>query len=117
MHQSVMTIRDRESKLTVAQLAEALYEGTPHLQNLAEKLAKQHGKAECICPFPMVGPRVQNFWMTIAQMMIDHSQEWVENKGSSCELSNTEMLRLKELPEHPELDDCIPDNLKKFYRK
>lgn len=40
MIDSVMMIRDHRQKLTVKQLAEALYEGTPHLQNLAEQLAR-----------------------------------------------------------------------------
>lgn len=33
-----------DKKLSVEELAEALYEGTPHLQNLAEKLVRQHSK-------------------------------------------------------------------------
>lgn len=104
-------------KLTVAQLAEALYEGTPHLQNLAETLARQHGKAEALAPFPMMGPTVINFWMTIAQQLIDHSSQWIENNGSACDLEHDEYNRLKQLPMHPDTMSCIPENLRQFYQK
>ena len=90
-------------KLTTYELAMAIYEGTPHLENLAEKLAQHHGQAECICPFVLAGSDIQNFYMGIAQQLIDHAQEWQENKGSSCVLSDKEVKRIKELPRHPEL--------------
>lgn len=99
---SVMT-RQIEAKLSVRELAEALYEGTPHLQNLAEKLARQHGKAEALTFFNMTYPEVQNFWMGIAQQLIDHSSKWEQNNGSSCVLGKEELERLKKLPKHPEL--------------
>lgn len=84
--------------LTVRQLACALYEGTPHLQNLAEKLARQHGKAGALTFFDMMGDDVQNFWMTIAKQLIDHAKEWEPNDGSCCVLSEKERRRLKALP-------------------
>lgn len=101
MKNSVLTISDYDTKLTVSQLAEALYEGTPHLQNLAEKLARQHGKAGALSFFSMMGDDVQNFWRGIAKQIIDHAAEWQENQGSACVLSETERERLKLLPRAP----------------
>jgi len=93
-----------DKKLSVTELAEALFEGTPHLQNLAEKLARQHGKAGALSFFNMMGEDVQNFWMGIAQQLIDHSKEWSKNTSSgSCNLSSKEWRRLRKLPRHPEL--------------
>jgi hypothetical protein len=85
----------KDKKLTVDELAEALYEGTPHLQNLAEKLARQHGKADALSFYSMMGEEVQNFWRGIAKQIIDHSKEWQPNKGSFCVLSDREMQRLR----------------------
>jgi|WetSurMetagenome_2_1015567.scaffolds.fasta_scaffold22974_5 hypothetical protein len=99
---SVMLIEPND-KLSTKELAEALYEGTPHIQNLAEKLARQHGKAEALSFFNMMGEDIQNFYMNIAQQLIDHAREWETNKGSSCCLSKKEERRLKNLPRHPEL--------------
>lgn len=98
MKDSVLEVRDLNAKLTVAQLAEALYEGTPHLQNLAEKLARQHGEAGALTFFQMMGDDVQNFWRGIAQQLIDHAAEWEPNRGSGCVLSDRERARLKALP-------------------
>ena len=95
--------KDTAEKLTVKQLANAMYEGYPHVQNLAEKLARQHGKAQALTFFGMMGPDVQNFWMGIAQQIIDHAKHWEPNKGSSCCLDEEESERLKALPRHPEL--------------
>ncbi len=92
-----------DQQLSPFELAMALYEGTPHLQNLAEKLAQQHGEAQCICPFVLAGEEIQNFWMGIAQQLIDHSKEWMKNNGSSCVLSEKEVQRLAKLPKHPSL--------------
>lgn len=99
---TVMT-QPHDAKLTVEELAEALYEGTPHLQNLAEKLARQHGKAEALSFFHMMGDDIKNFYMNIAQQLIDHAREWEKNSGSACCLSDKERSRLEELPRHPEL--------------
>lgn len=93
----------RDKKLSVKELAEALYEGLPHVQNLAEKLARQHGKAEALTFFNMMGNDVQNFWMGIAQQLIDHAKHWEVNNGSSCVLDKEESKRIHELPRHPEL--------------
>jgi hypothetical protein len=85
-------------KLTLEELACSLYEGTPHLQNLAEKLARQHGKAGALSFFDLMGEDVQNFYKTVAKMLIDHAAEWQANEGGGCVLSEKEMKRLKELP-------------------
>jgi len=85
-------------KLTVEELACALYEGMPHVQNLAESTARTHGKAQALSFFDLMGPDVQNFWMGIAKQIIDHSKEWEENSGSACCLSKREQERLKSLP-------------------
>jgi hypothetical protein len=96
-YSSVMN-QPTDKKLTIDELAEALYEGTPHLQNLAEKLARQHGQAEALSFYSMMGGEVQNFWRGIAKQMIDHAKEWQPNEGSACVLSKQEQLRLKALP-------------------
>lgn len=98
MGNSVMAVRDHNAKLTTDQLAEALYEGTPHLQNLAEKLARQHGKAGALTFYGMMGDDVRNFWRGIAKQIIDHASEWQKNEGSACVLSDKERARLKSLP-------------------
>lgn len=95
---SVLEIRDHSAKLTTDQLAEALYEGTPHLQNLAEKLARQHGQAGALSFYGLMGDDVQNFWRGIAKQLIDHAAEWQVNEGSSCRLSDRERERLRALP-------------------
>lgn len=95
---SVIHIRDHNAKLTVDQLAEALYEGLPHLQNLAEKLARQHGQAQALTFYGMNSEDVRNFWRGIAQQLIDHAKEWEPNVGSSCTLSKKERIRLASLP-------------------
>lgn len=98
---TVMLIKDHKAKLSVQQLAEAMYEGTPHVQNLAEKLARQHGEAQALTWFNMMGDDVQNFWRGIAKQIIDHASEWRVNEGSSCVLSDKESKRLEELPRIP----------------
>lgn len=95
---SVLYENNRDAKLTISQLAEALYEGTPHLQNLAEKLARQHGEAGALTFYGMMGDDVQNFWRGIAKQLIDHAKEWRPNEGSACVLSADERARLKALP-------------------
>jgi DNA-binding transcriptional ArsR family regulator len=87
-----------DDKLTVEELACALYEGTAHVQNLAEKLARIHGKAEALSFYDLMGDDVQNFWRGIAQQIIEHSSHWVENRGSVCRLDEAETARLKALP-------------------
>jgi len=88
-----------DDKLSVAELACALYEGMPHVQNLAEKTARNYGQGcEALSFFDLMGPDVQNFWMHIAQQIIDHSKEWEKNQGSACVLSERERKRLRELP-------------------
>lgn len=95
---SVISIADRNAKLSVDMLAEALYEGTPHLQNLAEKLARQHGQAGALTFYRMMSEDVRNFYRTIAKQLIDHAAEWQPNEGSACVLSEKERARLKALP-------------------
>jgi hypothetical protein len=85
-------------KLTVDELAEALYEGSGHLQNLAEKLARQHGKAGALSFYSLMGDDIQNFYRTIAQQLIDHAKHWQPNQGSACVLDDEEMVRLHKLP-------------------
>lgn len=98
LENSVLRIADHGAKLTIDQLAEALYEGTPHLQNLAEKLARQHGHAGALSFYGLMGDDVQNFWRGIAKQLVDHAAQWRANKGSACVLSSTERDRLKALP-------------------
>jgi len=90
-------------KLSVYELAEAMYEGTQHVQNLAEKLARQHGKTGALSFFNMMGEDIQNLWMGFAQQLIDHAKEWEEGQGSACVLSKKESERIKKLPRHPDL--------------
>lgn len=92
-------------KLNISQLACAMYEGMPHVQNLAEKTARTHGKAGALSFFDMMGDDVQNFWRGIAKQIIDHSREWQESQGSCCILSDRETQRLKDLPRVPLAED------------
>ena len=62
-----------DAKLTTQELACALYEGTQHVQNLAEKLARTHGKAEALPFYDMASADVQEFWQNIAGQLIDHA--------------------------------------------
>lgn len=91
--------RDFNAKLSLDELAEALYEGTPHLQNLAEKLARQHGQdVGALSFYQMMGDDIQNFWRSIAKQLTDHAAEWEPNVGSGCTLSKRERARLRALP-------------------
>lgn len=114
-----LSMKDHNDELTVKELACALYEGTPHLQNLAEKLARQHGKAGALSFFGMMGEDIQNFWMSMAQQMINHAKQWGENEGSACVLSKFEQNRLKHLPRVDELKEypISGDADKEWYNK
>lgn len=103
---TVFAVKDHEAKLTIDQLAEALYEGTPHLANLAEKLARQHGKASALTFYGMMSDEVRNFWRGIAKQLIDHAAQWQPNQGSACILSQQERDRLRALPRVE--DDAVP---------
>ena len=81
---------------TIGSLANALYEGSPDLSNLAEKCARQFGKAGALTWFSMMSKDVQFFWKDIARQIIEHSKEWEENQGCACVLSEKERNRLKE---------------------
>lgn len=97
-HLEAVTRKNPGDKLSVEELACALYEGMPHVQNLAETLARQYGKAEALSFFDLMDEDVQNFWKGIAKQLIDHAQEWEKNQGSGCVLSERERKRLAELP-------------------
>ena len=90
--------RPDASTLTVQELACVLYEGMPALSNLAETLARTHGRAEALTFFDMMGEHVQNFWTSLAQQMIEHSRHWDPNMGSACNLGPEEYKRLQHLP-------------------
>ena len=90
--------KPHDSTLTRDELACALYEGTPHLQNLAETLACQHGQAIALTFFDMMGPEVQNFWKLIADQLIEHASQWQKNEGGGCRLNPEEHKRLGKLP-------------------
>jgi len=91
--------RKQGDKLDVDELACALYEGTPHLSNLAETMARNYGNGcEALSFFDLMGAQVQNFWKGIAKQIIEHSKEWEKNEGSACRLSNRERERLRALP-------------------
>lgn len=84
--------------MTNDKLAVALYEGTPDLANLAENMARTHGKAGALSFYGMMGENVQNFWRGIAKQIIDHSRHWLPNEGSACVLDQQESDRLARLP-------------------
>lgn len=90
--------KERGQQLTLDELACALYEGTPHLGNLAETLARQHGEAGALTFFGMMDEDVQNFWRGIAKQLIEHAKQWQDNQDGGCVLSDSETLRLQELP-------------------
>lgn len=82
---------------TIESLANALYEGLPSLHNLAESMARQHGKAGALSFFGLMEKDVQFFWKDIARQIIEHSREWEENEGCCCILSEKERTRLTKL--------------------
>lgn len=84
-------------KCTIEILARALYEGSPTLSNLAESMARQHGKASALSFFELMGENVQFFWKDIAKQIIKHSEEWEKNEGSGCILSKKEQARLSHM--------------------
>jgi len=92
--------KDIDATLTIEELACALYEGSPHIANLAEKLARQHGKAEALSFFDLMGEDVQTFWKDIAHQLIEHSKHWLENQGSCCVLDDEETKRIQALKEN-----------------
>jgi hypothetical protein len=83
---------------TVDELAEALYEGSHQISNLAEEMARRHGKAQALSFYPLMGSNVQNFWKSIAAQIIAHSKHWLPNEGSGCVLDRQEADRLSKLP-------------------
>lgn len=85
------------TKFSIETLAQALYEGFPTLHNLAEEMARQHGKAGALSFYQLMGKEVQFFWKDIARQIIEHSREWEENEGSCCVLSEKERTRLTKL--------------------
>jgi hypothetical protein len=89
-----------DEKLTLDELACALYEGTHHVQNLAEKCARNYGKAGALPYYDMTSEDVRNFWRSIAQQIMAHSMQWEDNQGSGCVLAEVERRRLAELPRY-----------------
>lgn len=93
-----LAMTGKDEKLSEDELACALYKGMPHLQNLAEKLARQHGKAGVLSFYDLMGTGVQAFWKSIARQLIDHSKHWLVNDPSGrCCLDHEETVRLEEL--------------------
>lgn len=82
---------------TIDTLANALYEGHSSLENLAECMARQYGKADALSFFGCMDENVQFFWKDIARQIIEHSKEWKENEGSCCVLSEKESDRLRQM--------------------
>ena len=84
--------------VAIDNLACDLYEGSPRLSNLAEKLARIFGEAEALTFYKMMDDDVQNFWRGIAKQILEHSTQWKKNKGCACVLSKKELVRLHNLP-------------------
>jgi len=82
---------------TIDGLAGALYEGQG-LFNLAETLARIHGKADALSFYQMMSEDERNFWRGIAKQLIEHASEWEPNEGSGCVISRREEKRLADLP-------------------
>jgi len=78
-------LKGHDEKLTAVELAEVLYEGTPHLENLAEKLVRHHGEAEALTFFNMMPKRTQDFWVSIAEQLIAHSKLYGKHGFKSCD--------------------------------
>lgn len=91
--------KSKDKELTVSELAEALYEGSAHLSNLAEKLVRQHGQASALSFYHLMGEEVHTFWKDIAERLIAHAKEWQPNDGCCCVLSERERTRLRLLAE------------------
>ena len=83
---------------TIDTLANALYEGHSSLENSAECMARQYGKADVLSFFRCMDENVQFFWKDIARQIIEHSKEWKENEESGCcVLSEKESDRLRQM--------------------
>lgn len=97
-----------DTPLTVEELACALYEGKAHVQNLAEKSARNYGQAGALTLYDMTSDDIQNFWRGIAKQIIEHSSHWLPNEGSACRLDDAEAARLAAAPRVTEggLDKC-----------
>jgi hypothetical protein len=91
---ATLMAKKQAEELTEEELACALYEGTAHLANLAEKLARQHGQAQALSYYDLMGEGVQAFWRSIARELIEHSRHWLPNQGSACILDEPERERL-----------------------
>jgi hypothetical protein len=85
------------TRFSVKTLAHALYEGFPNLHNLAECMARQHGKAKALSYYSLMGDDAHSFWEDIARQIIEHSSEWEESEGGCCILSEKERARLSQL--------------------
>lgn len=82
---------------TIDSLAEALYEGTPQLNSLAENMAIQYGKANALSYFSFMSDEVQFFWKDIARQIIRHSSQWESSDKEIYILSDRERLYLRAL--------------------
>lgn len=82
----------RDKKLTVEELAEALYEGSPHLEFLMHNLAKQYGDPEGVLP-PWYGQSqtAKDFWRSVAILCIKFAMEgqYVKYKNEESEHGTT----------------------------
>ena len=81
---------------TIDGLANILYECG--CSNMAERLARCHGKADALTFLPLMDENVQNFWRGIAKQLIEHSRHWQPNDGCCYVLDAEESKRLAELP-------------------
>ncbi len=84
-----------DKMLSIKELAEALYEGTPHLQNLAEKLSRQHSKNGALCFYSQQYNEVKLFYEDIARQLIEHANGWEPRQSGGCELKPAELTRLQ----------------------
>lgn len=68
--------RPKEEKLSVEHLAEALYEGSPHLEFLMHKLARQYGEPGAILPHWLAqSEECKDFWRSVAVLAVRYAIE------------------------------------------
>lgn len=65
--------KPRDAKLTIEELAEALYEGSPHLEFLAHKLCRDYRDPKAILPpWYAQAEHEKDFWRHTTLMIVKH---------------------------------------------
>ena len=86
----------KETKLTIEELAEALYEGTPHLEFLMHKMARQYTDPGTVLPpWCAQNDNCKDFWRLIAVNIQEYAIKggYRKYKEESLEEPHTQIIR------------------------